>query len=207
MPDQKLQYPTCAHIFPEGNYCLSPAMRNSLYCYFHTRDRQRQRNLAHAADLKRSRPFVRPDQLEAEIMQSLGFPDLDDACSLQIALSTVVRAVLFGHLNSARAGLALRGIRTAVHNYKNLRKGRSGVGYAIEDPEPISPLISPCAPDPWELQEEEDEPQEDQVAEGHERSEETPPASEMPDAHDNAPSPTLEKPETRNEKPFLQVLS
>jgi hypothetical protein len=149
MPEEKLQYPTCAHIFPEGNYCLSPALRDSLYCYFHTRDRQRQRNFSHAADLKHSHPSLKPDQLEADIMQSLGFPDLDDACSLQIALSTVVRAVIFGHLSPHRAGLALRGIRTAVHNYKNLRKGRAGFGFAIEDPEPIAPLISPSAPDPW----------------------------------------------------------
>jgi len=178
MPDQKLQYPTCEHIFPEGNFCLSPALRNSLFCYFHTRDRQRQRNLSHAADLKRSRPHPLPDELDAEIMQSLAFPDLDDARSLQVALSTIVRAVLFGHLNSTRAGLALRGIRTAVHNHKNLRKGRAGVGFALDDPEPIAPLISPCAPDPWEVTDEEES------------------------APEPTPAESLEKPETKNEKPF-----
>lgn len=163
MSDEKIQYRTCHHILPEGNLCLSPALKTSLYCYYHNRERQRQRNLAHAADLRRANTGASPDQLEADIMQSLGLPDLEDARSLQIALSTIVRAVTFGHLNTTRAAIALRGLRTAVHNFKNVHRRAYSNTVVIEDPDPIYPLISPSAPDPWEFPAE--DPQEEEESE------------------------------------------
>jgi hypothetical protein len=151
MPENHdLQYPTCNHIRSDGSFCMSPAMKSHPLCYYHARDRQRRRNLRHAADLQQSTSHraLSADQRADELMRSLGFPDLEDPASVQIALTTVARALAFGHLEPRRASLLIRVLRAAIVNLKNLPHLEPTDDIAAEDPEPIAPLITPCAPEP-----------------------------------------------------------
>lgn len=141
------KYPECDHIFTNGKACQSPALKGSDYCYFHHRDRQRLRNLQQAREVKLSR-FHSPaedDALNAEILESLHFPLLEDGASIQVALSGLLRAIASGHIKDRRAALLLYGLQIAVSNISRVHYGlqRSST-YAIEDPEPI-PDLNPLA--------------------------------------------------------------
>jgi hypothetical protein len=52
-------------------------------------------------------------------------------------------------VSALRASLLLRGLRSAIVNLRNLPPFEQTELIAIEDPLPIPPLITPCAPDPW----------------------------------------------------------
>ena len=143
---------TCAHIKTDGSLCQSPAMRLSAFCYFHTRDHERLRNLSQASDT--SAHQQRTDAFEAEVMRSLAIPDLEDAHAVQVALSAIIRAIALGHITTLRANLLLRGLRSAIVNLRNLPPFEQTELIATEDPRPISPLIVPCAPDPWVVRDE-----------------------------------------------------
>jgi hypothetical protein len=199
MPENDdLQYPTCNHIRSDGSFCMSPAMKNHPLCYYHARDRQRRRNLRHAADLQASKAHraLSVEQLGSELMRSLAFPDLEDPASVQIALSTVARALAFGHLEPRRASLLIRVLRAAIVNLKNLPHLEPTDDIAAEDPEPIAPLISPCAPEPWEVSAFDCHPEE--------RSDEGPLLpSEMSREQETGNGQPVEKPETRNEQPSV----
>jgi len=213
MTDHENSVPTCDHSRVDGTFCMSPAMHGSPFCYYHTRDRQRRRNFRHAADLTNSpsHQSVPQEKLSAEIMRSLELPDLEDAAALQVCLFTIVRALAYGHIDLRRASLMIRAIRAAILNLRNLRSlGNESI--ATDDPEPIPPLISPCAPEPWEVgfsSEQSEAPREISSDCHSERSEE----SAFPCHSERDPSPEglrpdqtsasgLENPGTRNEEPL-----
>jgi hypothetical protein len=200
MPENQsdLQYPTCNHIRSDGSFCMSPAMKNHPLCYYHARDRQRRRNLRHAADLQNSASHraLSAHQRADELMRSLGFPDLEDPASVQIALTTVARALAFGHLEPRRASLLIRVLRAAIVNLKNLPHLEPTDDIAAEDPEPIAPLITPCAPEPWEVPAFDCHPEE--------RSAEGPLLpSEMSSEQEAGNRQPVEELETKNEEPSV----
>jgi hypothetical protein len=89
-------YHECRHIMPSGSRCHSPALRNTHFCFFHTR-------------LHRS---IEPKSKFAD--QSLQLPVIEDASSVQIALNQVLSALGSGQLEPRRAGLLLYGLQIAA---------------------------------------------------------------------------------------------
>ena len=141
------QYPTCDHIKANGNTCESPALKNNDFCYFHSRDRQRLANLRQAREVKLSlnRGRSNPDDLNAEILESLHLPLLEDSAAIQVALSNLLRAIAGHHVAERRAALLLYGLQIAVSNVANVRlKLYDSDPFALTDPEPI-PDLNPLA--------------------------------------------------------------
>ena len=125
--------------------------RASRYCYFHTRDRQRLNNLSQARDIKNSQRKGRftDDDLNAEVLESLHLPPLEDGAAIQVALSNLLRAIAGNHLKERRAALLLYGLQIAVSNLANVHlELDESDPFAPQDPEPIpdlNPLANPRA--------------------------------------------------------------
>ena len=137
------QYPTCQHVKTKGAVCESPALKGSRFCYFHQRDLERQSNLRQAREVKLSR-FHEPAHegaLNAEILESLELPLLEDANAIQVTLSNLLRAIAGNHVAERRAALLLYGLQIAVSNVANLRlKIWPNDPFALTDPEPLANL-------------------------------------------------------------------
>ena len=89
----------CRHILATGNRCRALAVQDSPFCWFH-------RNLRH-----------RPKK-EGSPEPILDLPALEDAVSIQIALSDVVGALAAGRINAKSAGTLLYGLQVAGHNVR-----------------------------------------------------------------------------------------
>ena len=154
------QYPICDHIKANGNTCESPAIKDSQFCYFHSRDRQRLRNLQQARDLKnhRRKGHFTEDDFSAEILESLDLPLLEDGAAIQVALSGVLRAIAGHHIAERRGALLLYGLQIAVSNVTHVRlKLLDTDPFALTDPEPIEHLNRLADPRTWLAAEEEQE--------------------------------------------------
>ncbi len=137
-----LPYPTCNHVRTNGTVCQSPALRESNFCYFHQRERQRQHNLRQARTVKLSTKAPGRDDMDAEILESLALPVLEDAAAIQVAASALVRAVTSNHITERRAGLALYGLQIAAMNLPRVRLNLyDSDAIAALDPDPIDDLV------------------------------------------------------------------
>jgi hypothetical protein len=146
------KYPICQHVKTNGSVCESPALKDSLFCYFHQRDRQRLRNLQQAREVKlsRSRGRSTEDDLNAEILESLQLPMLEDPAAIQVALSNVARAIAGHHIAERRAALLLYGLQIAVSNVGHLRLRLGGSDrIALNDADPIPDLNPLARPSAW----------------------------------------------------------
>ena len=146
------QYPTCQHVRTNGSVCESPALKDSVFCYFHQRDRQRLRNLQQAREVKlsRSRGRSTEDDLNAEILESLQLPLLEDPTAIQVALSNVARAIVGHHITERRAALLLYGLQIAVSNVGRIRTAPSSNDrIALNDADPIPDLNPLARPSTW----------------------------------------------------------
>jgi hypothetical protein len=94
----------CAHIMAEGVHCGSPAMRQNRFCYHH--QRQREQLLA-----------LRTDQARAAD-PPFALPLLEDAASIQLALTLVMRALAAGRLDPKKANLLLYSLQIATTNLR-----------------------------------------------------------------------------------------
>ena len=145
------QYPECDHILTNGRICGSPAIKGSNFCYYHTRDRQRLRNLQQARQVKLSR-FHDPgheDALNAEVLESLHLPALDDGASIQVALTGVLRAIAAHHIRPRSAAQLLYGLQIAVSNLRHVDINLDqNDPFAPTDPDPI-PDLNPLADAPF----------------------------------------------------------
>jgi hypothetical protein len=97
--------PRCQHIKVNGVQCGSPALRRKAYCYFHERV-QYERKLA-AENNSAPRNF--------------GFPLLEDANSIQVALMKIVQMLGAGCLDIKTAGLMLYALQTASANLRHAK--------------------------------------------------------------------------------------
>jgi hypothetical protein len=97
--------PRCQHVKVNGVQCGSPALRNRSHCYFHTRV-EHERKLA-------------VGNTEGE--RSFGFPLLEDANSIQVALMKVIQMLGAGALDHKTAGLMLYALQTASYNLRQTR--------------------------------------------------------------------------------------
>ena len=134
--------PTCNHVRTSGTLCGSPSLKGCHYCYFHQRDRQRQDNLRQARTVKLSTKTPGRDDMDAEILESLALPVLEDANAIQVAMTTVLRAFASNHIRPRRAGILVYGLAVAASNLPRLRLNLYGTdSIASSDPEPIEPLV------------------------------------------------------------------
>lgn len=86
--------------------------------------------------------------MDAEILESLALPVLEDAAAIQVAISTVLRAFGAGHIRPRRAGLMLFALQIAAMNLRNVRLNLyESDPVAASDPEPIQMLV-PFEPEP-----------------------------------------------------------
>jgi hypothetical protein len=97
--------PRCQHVKVNGVQCGSPALRRKAYCYFHERV-QYERKLA-AENTSAPRNF--------------GFPLLEDANSIQVALMKIVQMLGAGCLDLKTAGLMLYALQTASANLRHAK--------------------------------------------------------------------------------------
>lgn len=106
----KIKVPLCRHLKTNGIQCQSPALEYSDYCFFHDRLLERHRNFRSSKTTARG---LHPDydiQLHA----------LEDAESIQLAISVVVNALASGGLRADRASAILYGLQLASSNVRNL---------------------------------------------------------------------------------------
>jgi hypothetical protein len=97
--------PRCQHVKVNGVQCGSPALRRKPHCYFHERV-QYERDLA-AENKSGQRKF--------------GFPLLEDANSIQVALMKVIQMLGAGILDHKTAGLMLYALQTASANLRHAK--------------------------------------------------------------------------------------
>ena len=90
-------YQLCRHIKTNGMRCQSPALRESAYCYFHSRIH----TLAKA---------------KTSVWDNLKLPLLEDSASIQVAISQIVDASLSSRLDARRTGLLLYALQIASQN-------------------------------------------------------------------------------------------
>jgi hypothetical protein len=134
--------PKCHYIRANGTHCKSPALKGAQLCFHHGRDSQRMKNFLQARGLKADdymNGFTKlQESLNPELMESLEIPALDDAASIQIAITNTVRAILFDHITDRKAGLALYGLQLAAMNLGRVQFAtEDGDSIASEDPAPI----------------------------------------------------------------------
>jgi hypothetical protein len=96
----------CLHIMADGAQCGSPAMRRNRFCYHHKR--QREQLLALNADRARNSrypPFT--------------LPLLEDANSIQISLTQIMRLLAAGQIERKTASLMLYSLQIATTNLQH----------------------------------------------------------------------------------------
>ena len=88
-------YRTCRHTMPTGRACQSPAMRDSAFCYFHSRRPQY--------------PYRRtPTKKEFK------FSALDNDKSISNSISDVLNSLLASRIDARKAGRLLYGLQIAA---------------------------------------------------------------------------------------------
>jgi hypothetical protein len=97
--------PRCQHVKVNGVQCGSPALRRRANCYFHTRVEYERELAVEKSPGKRS----------------FGFPLLEDANSVQVALMKVIQMLGSGALDHRTAALMLYGLQTASTNLRHIK--------------------------------------------------------------------------------------
>ena len=100
----------CQHIKVNGTQCGSPALRRNRFCYFHKLHHEER--IVLNADRARA---ARPRKVAIDL------PVLEDAESIQVALSQVMRLIISGQIDSKTAGLLLYALQTASANLSRTR--------------------------------------------------------------------------------------
>lgn len=148
----------CAHTYPNGHLCESPALRNERLCYYHKRDHDRRARLDQNLDHRRSliasgntyelNQVLRDgktvfDDNCAELFQDLQAPSLDNGNAIQTQLSTVFYAIATQQVSPRAAALMLYNLQIASANLKNTRPpDHDRARKAEEDSRPI-PAFEP----------------------------------------------------------------
>ena len=102
----------CLHVKINGVRCGSPAMRGEPFCYFHQR--------------------IHNGPLED------GFPALEDANAIQIAIMQVLEALMANRLDIRKAGMLLYGLQTAAANIR--RTNFEPLPYKVIQVHPLTEL-------------------------------------------------------------------
>jgi hypothetical protein len=95
----------CQHIKVNGVQCGSPALRRNRFCFFHKRFQDERIRLS--ADRRR------------HAVPTFILPVLEDANSIQMAISQIMRLVLTGQIEHKTASLLLYALQTASTNLRS----------------------------------------------------------------------------------------
>lgn len=96
----------CQHIKANGVQCGSPALKGRRHCYFHNRFRETEINFLTGKGLHYMNTFI--------------LPVLEDANSIQIALTQIMQLVLGRQIEQKIATTLLYALQTASANLRNL---------------------------------------------------------------------------------------
>jgi hypothetical protein len=149
-----IHIPRCIHIKTNGTQCGSPALRGRRFCFFH-KNWQGQRialNVLPAAPL------------------SFTMPVREDADSVQVALTQVMRLILAGQLDPKIAGLLLYALQTASANLRQMKLEPYKLEKIVIDPRSVAD--NGLGDDAWSKDQfEEEEEDGDEESEDEEESE------------------------------------
>jgi len=103
-----MAFKQCEFVKTNGARCGSPALRNFYYCYFHRNSLEPAAVVGHT---------------------SFKLPVLEDAETIQVAITRVLQALAYGTVDPIRAKFMLYGLQVASQNVKhaNFRPCRSDV--------------------------------------------------------------------------------
>src|SRR5260221_1041354 len=105
-----MKVPLCRHLKTNGTQCKSPTLEYSNYCFFHDRLHERHKNYRLSKTTEKGLIPGYDIKLHA----------LEDAESIQLAISVVVNALAIGTLKSDRARILLYGLQLASLNARRL---------------------------------------------------------------------------------------
>ncbi|MCU1285987.1 MAG: hypothetical protein JWO13_2337 [Acidobacteriales bacterium] len=149
----------CDHVRANGTFCQSPAITGDAFCYFHKRDRDRQKRILNNLSQRRaniatgehymvSQEIVGSkltfDDNAAELFSGLHLPALEDANSIQVCLTDIYRAIATQQINPLVAGRLLYTLQIAALNLKH-----TSFGQAYNSAAQTTDDESPIDPDPW----------------------------------------------------------
>ncbi len=130
----------CRHIRPSGRRCQMFALRNKSFCYHHESANAHLRtlhppddgtaNLIHPMNLTADtfrEPLVAQYYSHTRGPLDLRFPPLEDANSIQIALSMLITALGQNRIEARRATTMLYALQVASANARNLTHNESCV--------------------------------------------------------------------------------
>jgi hypothetical protein len=111
----------CQHIKVNGTQCGSPALRNQKHCHFHNLWFQKQLDVNKFVDER----------------LAITLPTLEDANSIQVGLTEVMRLLIHGLVDHRTASLLLRALRTAAINLKYTSLDPQQPTHVVIDPESV----------------------------------------------------------------------
>jgi hypothetical protein len=111
----------CQHIKVNGTQCGSPALRNQKHCHFHNLWFQKQLDV---------------NKYVSERL-AITLPTLEDANSIQVGLTEVMRLLIHGLVDHPTAALLLRALRTAAFNLKYTSLEPEQPTQVVIDPESV----------------------------------------------------------------------
>ncbi len=110
MPLYPIAIRRCQHIKVNGVQCGSPALQNEKHCFFH--DTWRRKAMKPATSL------TKPN-IEFRTLSKMMMPLLEDANSIQVGLTEIVRLLADQRIEYRTAALMLYALQTAAANIKN----------------------------------------------------------------------------------------
>ena len=122
-----MQYQLCRHIRTNGKRCKSPQRTGFLYCYFHQRLRSDHQVVTRSISTTDTTVVLGPngEQIIQHFpnpallhLSELNLPPLEDAESIQVAISLVVTALGRNRIDPRRAGPILYGLQLASGNVR-----------------------------------------------------------------------------------------
>jgi hypothetical protein len=131
----------CHHIRMNGTQCGSPAMRTDRFCFFHIS------TVPLNCEIKSY--DLRPDE-------NFMLPVLEDATSIQIAISQVMAFLLRGYIDVKKARVLLTACKLASHNLKRMDTEKPLPTQMLVDVETIP--ANPMGADLWSATREADSP-------------------------------------------------
>ncbi|MFZ0304185.1 MAG: hypothetical protein WAL75_15950 [Terracidiphilus sp.] len=122
-------YQPCHHVMPSGLHCQSPAMRESVYCYFHAH--------LHGSSRRMPQPRI-----------SIELPPLVSTEAIIQSLANVSNLMLARKIGTREAGQALYAIQMAATQLKRERKARPAQAEIVPSCfRPIKPPAAESTPD------------------------------------------------------------
>ncbi|WP_419804426.1 hypothetical protein [Terriglobus sp.] len=118
-------FPSCKHIKANGEVCGSPAMSGRHFCYYHTLYRRRNKpnkkttRCLNVPVVDAEDKWHRVEAIEPFAKRYTLGP-IEDAASIQVALSTVLNALADQRIDIHRASTLLYGLQLAATNLRTL---------------------------------------------------------------------------------------